>query len=84
MKTFSITRIHLGRYRLEFLDGAGQVISGTDGGSALVMLMLSKWLFEPEHTQYLKDQKVNSDEIGSTMIEDIKKNPEKYIGQTRP
>lgn len=76
---FCISQIHLGRYKIEMLDENNQVVTGTDGGSALVMLMLTKWLFEPEHAQYQRDQRQNSDDIGKALIEDMKRNPDKYI-----
>lgn len=80
---FCITPIHLGRYTIEMLDNNNQIITGTDGGSALVMLMLSKWLFEPEHAQYQRDQTANSDMLGAAAIQDMHSNPRKYIEPSR-
>lgn len=76
---FCITPIHLGRYKIEMLDENNQIISGTDGGSVLVMLMLSKWLFEPEYQQYQRDQRANSDALGQAAITDMKTNQQKYL-----
>lgn len=81
---FCITPIHLGRYKIEMIsEETNQVVTGTDGGSALVMLMLSKWLFEPEHIQYQRDQRTNSDAIGNALIEDMNSNPLKYVEPPR-
>lgn len=77
---FCVSVIHLGRYKLEMLDEDNMVITGCDGGSAYIMLMLAKWLFEPEHAQYQRDQRANSNELGNNLIEDMKAHPGKYIG----
>lgn len=63
-----ISKIHLGRYRIEQLDNNNQVINGTDGGSALIMMWLTDWIFKQEHTQYLIDQRRSSDELGAEAI----------------
>lgn len=76
---FCISKIYLGRYRIDILDENNQIVSGTDGGSALVMVLLTKWLFEPEHLQYQKDQRTSSDALGRAVIDDIKQNPNKYL-----
>lgn len=71
MKKLCISEIHLGRYCLEFLDENNQVTAATDGGSALIMMWLTDWIFKREHTQYIKDQRKSSDEIGAAAIMDI-------------
>ncbi len=80
---FCISTIHLGRYRIEMLDDNNQVVTGTDGGSALIMLMLTKWLFEPEHRQYQQDQRENSDAIGGAVINDMLNRQEKYLANNK-
>ena len=50
-----------------------QVTAGFDGGSALVMVMLTGWLFEPEHIQYMKDQQTSSDELGESFVKRMRK-----------
>ena len=66
-----ISEIHLGRYRIDILDENNQVISGTDGGSALIMMWLTDWIFKREHIQYMQDQRRSSDDIGAAAIKDI-------------
>lgn len=66
-----ISKIHLGRYRLEILDDNNQVVNGTDGGSALIMMWVTDWIFKDEHAQYQIDQRRSSDEIGAAAIEDL-------------
>jgi hypothetical protein len=63
-----ISKIHLGRYRIEMLDENNQVTQGTDGGSALIMVWLTNWIFEEEARQYQIDQRRSSDEIGAEAI----------------
>lgn len=76
---FCISVIHLGRYKLEMLDQDYKIVWGADGGSAFIMVQLCKWLFEPEHQQYLKDQRASSDKIASEVIDDMRTNPAKYL-----
>jgi hypothetical protein len=76
---FCISPIHLGRYKIEFLDDNNQVVNGTDGGSALVMIMLTKWLFDPEHLQYQRDQRANSDELGNAIVDEMRRSPTKFL-----
>lgn len=76
---FCISRIYLGRYKLDMLDDNNQIVQGTDGGPAYIMIMLTKWLFEPEHTQYLKDQRASSNDLGNSVVEDMKANKQKYL-----
>lgn len=76
---FCISRIHLGRYRIDMLDDNNQIISGTDGSSAIVMVMLTKWLFEPEARQYKADERASSDALAKATIDDMKSNPQKYL-----
>jgi|SRR5689334_4721795 len=64
-----ISKIHLGRYRIEVLDDNNQVVSGTDGGLALVMMWISDWVAKDEHLQYLSDQRKSSDEIGAAAVD---------------
>lgn len=76
---FCISKIHLGRYRVDMLNDDNQIIQGYDGGSAMVMIFLSQWLFEPEYQQYQRDQRASSDALGQVAIDDMKANPEKYL-----
>jgi|HubBroStandDraft_6_1064221.scaffolds.fasta_scaffold02348_7 hypothetical protein len=76
---FCISIIHLGRYKLEILDNNYQIVWGADGGSAFIMVQLCKWIFEPEHAQYQRDQRASSDKIAETVIGDMRRSPEKYV-----
>lgn len=76
---FCISPIHLGRYRIDMLDDDNKIISGTDGSSAIVMVMLTKWLFEPEARQYKVDERANSDALAEATIDGMKSNPSKYL-----
>lgn len=82
---FCVSVIHLGRYKIEMLDENNKVLNGFDGGSALIMLMLAKWLFEPEHMQYQRDQKANSDQLGEEAITRIKEQnkQQKLLGKRK-
>lgn len=68
---FCISKIHLGRYRIDWLDDNNQIVSSTDGGSALVMLMITDWIFMPEHAQYQRDQRKSSDELAAPIIKEL-------------
>ena len=81
---FCISTIHLGRYKIEMLDKNNQVLFGTDGSSAIVMLMLTKWLFEPEAQQYKRDERASSDALTNSLVEDMRANPEKYLPPKAP
>ncbi len=76
---FCISKIHLGRYKIDMLDENNQIVSGMDGGSALVMTLLTEWLFVPEHHQYMKDQRASSDALADEAIGNMKRNPSKYL-----
>lgn len=79
---FCVSLIHLGRYKIDLLDDNDQIIVGHDGGSALVMLMLTEWLFRPEHNQYQRDQEANSDQLGEEAIKQIKQqNRQRKLGK---
>ena len=67
-----ISKIHLGRYRIEWLDDDHQILSGTDGGLALVYMCLTDWLARPEHAQYEFDQRKSSDELGKEAIQSLR------------
>lgn len=69
-----ISKIHLGRYRIEILDENNQVLNGTDGGLALIMMWIGKYFAAPEHQQYQLDQRKSSDEIGVDAINSILSN----------
>lgn len=70
---FCISAIHLGRYRIDMLDDDNQIITGIDGGSAYVMMLLTKWMFEPEHAQYQRDQRASSNELGAPVIKELER-----------
>jgi hypothetical protein len=67
-----ITKIHLGRYKIDMLDENNQILSGYDCGSAGVMVALNNWMFVPEHLQYMADQRKSSAELGEEAIRQIK------------
>lgn len=92
MRRIEISILYLGRYRIDLYDtdhvdkiqrhGAVSKtgwLGSFDCGSAGLMAYLSKTIFEPEHQQYLKDQKANSDAIGDAVIADMHANPDKYL-----
>ncbi len=67
-----IERIHLGRYWVTIFDG-DQIISRVDGGSAYVMMVLTQLIFEPEHRQYILDQRKSSDQLAEEALSRLKK-----------
>lgn len=75
-----ISKLHLGRYRLDMIDDdTGQIMRGYDCGSAGIIIALTEWIFRDEAAQYQRDQKSSSDQIGRTIIDDMKANPDKYL-----
>ena len=67
-----ITKIHLGRYRLDMLDNDNQIIQGYDCGLAGILVALNNWLFIPEHLAYPGDQRKSSDQLGDEAIAKMK------------
>jgi hypothetical protein len=65
---FCITKIHLGRYKIDMLDDNNQIVRGYDCGSAGVMVALTEWMFKDEALQYQHDQRRSSDELGDEAI----------------
>lgn len=76
---YVIEPLYLGRYNFRVFNDNGEQVSCADGGSAFIMVMLTRLIFEREHSQYILDQRTNSDAIGASLIEDMKSNPEKYL-----
>lgn len=76
---FCISIIHLGRYKLEMLDNDYKIVWGADGGSAFIMVQLCKWMFEPEHMQYQRDQRASSDTIASEVIGNMMADKQKFL-----
>jgi hypothetical protein len=70
-----ITKIHLGRYKIDMLDDANQITSGFDCGSAGVIVALTEWIFRDEALQYQRDQRKSSDELGREAIQKMIADP---------
>lgn len=65
-----ISTIHLGRYRIDLLDDDDQISTSTDGGSALIMKLLTEFIFGPEHAQYERDQWASSEDLFKILHEE--------------
>lgn len=78
-----ITKIHLGRYKIDMLDDNNQILSGYDCGLAGIMVALNNWIFVEEHVAYQGDQRKSSDQLGDEamrkMINDPIINPKGLI-----
>lgn len=74
MKSITISRIHLGRYRIEMINDDGEYHC-VDGGSAYVMMFITEQIFKPEHRQYIADQRKSSDNLGQEALEKMLNDP---------
>ena len=74
-----ISTIHLGRYRLEMLDENNMVLQGFEGGSAFIMIMLTRMIFEPENRQYEADQRKSSDALADETLAKMRANPSSFL-----
>ena len=57
-----ITKIHLGRYKIDMLDDNNQIACGIDCGLAGIMVALNNWIFIEELVAYQGDQRKSSNQ----------------------
>ena len=70
-----ITKIHLGRYKIDMLDDNNQILRGYDCGLAGIMVALNNWIFVEEHVAYQGDQRKSSNDLGNEAIRNMLKDP---------
>lgn len=70
-----ISKIHLGRYKIDMLDDNNQIVRGYDCGLAGLMVALNGWIFVEEHLAYQRDQKASSNQLADESIRRMKADP---------
>ena len=70
-----ISKIHLGRYKIDMLDENNQITNGWDCGSAGIMVALTEWIFREEALQYQRDQRKSSNDLGNEAMHKMLADP---------